>query len=106
MEDIVATNPFVKEKSIDQSKLHVTFLSDYPSKTAANDLEGLAAAAERFRVLNQEVYLYCPNGYGKTKLSNAAIEKKLSVVATTRNWKTVNALFEMACSPPGQNRHR
>ena len=35
-------------------------------------------------------------GYGTTKLANATIEKKLSIVATTRNWRTVNALLEMA----------
>jgi uncharacterized protein (DUF1697 family) len=46
--------------------------------------------------MGREIYLSCPNGYGNTKLSNAAIEKKLSVVATTRNWKTVNTLLAMA----------
>jgi uncharacterized protein (DUF1697 family) len=59
-------------------------------------LEPLATSHERFRVLNREVYLYCPDGYGRSKLTNTTIEKKLSVVATTRNWRTVNALLEMA----------
>ena len=35
-----------------------------------------------------------PNGYGKSKLSNVFIEKKLRVRATTRNWKTVLKLVE------------
>jgi len=48
--------------------------------------------------LNREIYLYCPDGYGRTKLSNNAIEKKLSVVSTTRNWRTVNTLLEMCRS--------
>jgi uncharacterized protein (DUF1697 family) len=96
MEQIVRNNPLVKEKGIDDSKLHVTFLSDAPSKMAVEGLQPLATARERFRILNREIYLYCPDGYGKTKLSNTAIEKKLSVVATTRNWRTVNALLEMA----------
>ncbi len=34
--------------------------------------------------------------YGKTKLSNNFFEKKLDVLATTRNWKTIHALYEMA----------
>jgi uncharacterized protein (DUF1697 family) len=38
----------------------------------------------------------CPNGYGNTKLSNTAIEKKLSVGATTRNWTTTKTLLAMA----------
>ena len=98
MEQIVSDNPLVKEKGIDHSKLHVTFLSDAPPKTAVNVLEPLAASRERFRISNREVYLCCPDGYGRTKLSNNAIEKKLSVVATTRNWRTVNTLLEMCTS--------
>jgi len=73
-------------------------LSDTSPKTAVKVLEPLATGRERFRILNREIYLYCPDGYGRTKLSNNAIEKKLSVVATTRNWRTVNALLEM-CRP-------
>jgi len=98
MAQIVSDNPLVKEKGIDHSKLHVTFLSDAPPKTAVKVLEALATGRERFRILNREIYLYCPDGYGNTKLSNNAIEKKLSVVATTTNWRTVNTLLEMCRS--------
>jgi polyphosphate kinase len=41
-------------------------------------------------------YLYCPGGYGKTKLSNTFFEKKTKLIATTRNWKTVLKLLELA----------
>ena len=51
---------------------------------------------DQFALGEQEIFLYCPSGYGKTKLSNTFFEKKLGVVATTRNWKTVNALYAMA----------
>ena len=98
IEQIVRDNSLAKEKGIDHSKLHVTFLSDPPPKTAVKVLEPFATARERFRILNREIYLYCPDGYGNTKLSNNAIEKKLSVVATTRNWRTVNTLLEMCRS--------
>ena len=104
LEEIVKCNPFVQDKAIDQSKLHVTFLSEVPKKTANQKLEGLAADAERCHIVGQQIYLYCPNGYGRTKLSNSAIEKKLSVVATTRNWRTVNALLAMMRSDPPKTR--
>jgi uncharacterized protein (DUF1697 family) len=77
IEQIVSDNPLVKEKGIDHSKLHVTFLSDAPPTTAVKVLEPLATDRERFRILNREIYLYCPDGYGNTKLSTNAIEKKL-----------------------------
>jgi uncharacterized protein (DUF1697 family) len=61
-------------------------------------------AAERYapdvcRVVGSEVYLHIPGGYGNTKLHNAFVEKKLSTVATTRNWRSVLALAEMAGGP-------
>jgi uncharacterized protein (DUF1697 family) len=96
IEQIISDNPLVKEKGIDHSKLHVTFLSGPPPAATVRTLEPLATSHERFRVLNREVYLYCPDGYGRSKLTNTTIEKKLSLVATTRNWRTVNALLEMA----------
>jgi len=95
---IVRDNPLLRAKGIDVSKLHVTFLSNAPPKTAASVLEDLATTRERFRISNREIYLYCPDGYGNSKLANNTIEKKFSLVATTRNWRTVNALLKMAGS--------
>ena len=44
----------------------------------------------------QEVYVSCPNGYGRTKINNSWFERKLGVAATTRNWKTVTQLVDLA----------
>jgi uncharacterized protein (DUF1697 family) len=96
MRNVVERNPFLKEREIDRSKLHVTFLSEAVPKSALKNLEKLSRIRDRFYPGRQEIYLYCPDGYGKTKLSNSALEKALAVGATTRNWKTVNTLFEMA----------
>ncbi len=94
--EIVKGNPFLKQPTIDTSKLHITFLSDHPPQNALALLQPLAGTSEQLSIIGREIYLYCPAGYGNTKLSNAAIEKKLSIVATTRNWKTVNTLLDMA----------
>jgi uncharacterized protein (DUF1697 family) len=94
--DIVKRNPLLKDKAIDPTKLHVTFLSDDPPKNAPDLLKPLVTGGEQFRILGRAVYLYCPNGYGNTRLSNPAIEKKLSCGATTRNWNTTKTLLEMA----------
>jgi uncharacterized protein (DUF1697 family) len=92
---VIANNPFLKEKNIDSSKLHVTFLSETPQKGSLKKLEALGISPDQFYSASHEIYLYCPGGYGRTQLSNNAIEKALSVNATTRNWKTTNTLFEM-----------
>jgi len=95
MAETIRRNPFLKSPAVDHARLHVTFLSQAPPATALEQLQPLAAPSEQFHVIGREIYLYCPAGYGNTKLSNTAIEKKLSVGATTRNWKTVNTLFAM-----------
>jgi uncharacterized protein (DUF1697 family) len=92
---IIKTNPFLKMKSIDPQKLHVTFLSERPTQGALAGLKKLPTTPDQFHVMGQEVFLHCPVSYGETKLSNTAFEKLLSVQATTRNWKTVLTLFEM-----------
>jgi uncharacterized protein (DUF1697 family) len=95
MAGIVAGNPFLKQKGVDLAKLHVTFLAK-PPKPAPGKLDALAGTRDEYRLAGQEIYLHCPINYGQTKLSNTAIEKTLSVGATTRNWKTVTVLCEMA----------
>ena len=96
LKSIIVRNPFLKEKAIDRSKLHVTFLASAAGKDALKKLSAVNAGADHFRLSGREVYLYCPNGYGRTKLSNNAIERVLSVKATTRNWNTVKRLCEIA----------
>jgi uncharacterized protein (DUF1697 family) len=93
--EVIRNNPLVKEKGIDLSKLHVTFLSCAPEKSALKMLDAMAAAPDQFRCSGQAVYLHCQNGYHETKLSNNVLEKMLKVGTTTRNWKTVNQLYQM-----------
>jgi uncharacterized protein (DUF1697 family) len=92
----IQDNPLLKKPACDPSKLHVTFLSQAPSKAALKEVEAWSTEPDVFSCSGAEVYLYCPNGYHATKLSNNALEKALSAGATTRNWKTVNGLYEMA----------
>jgi uncharacterized protein (DUF1697 family) len=94
--EIIAGNPFLKQPAIDISKLHTTFLLHNPPSNAEALLQPLAGTSEQLHLMGREIYLHCPAGYGNTKLSNVAIEKKLSVVATTRNWRTVCAMMDMA----------
>jgi len=96
LKKIIARNPFLNEKGIDCSRLYVTFLGGASGKDAMKKLSAVNAGGDQFRLSGQEAYLYCPDGYGRSKLSNNALEKALSVKATTRNWNTVNKLYEIA----------
>lgn len=78
------------------SKVLVTFLSSKPQDAKASYIQNFVLAPEKLVVKGTEVYLFCPNGYGKSKLSNTFIEHKLGVEATTRNWKSVRKLYELS----------
>lgn len=97
-EDLIRTlheNPFLKEKELQLDKLYVTFLYDAPKPELMEKLQAFQTLADRFAIVGETVYLYCPNGYGTSKLNNNFFESKLNVKATTRNWRSVNELLKL-----------
>jgi uncharacterized protein (DUF1697 family) len=97
LEAIVRSPPFA-DLDVDPKTRHVTFLAAVAPPPAVQELEALADrfGTDQFVVTGREVFLYCPGGYGQTKLHNTYLERRLGVTATTRNWRTVTALAEMA----------
>lgn len=94
---IIKSSPFSGRDKIDETMLYLTFLKAKPSAALVKALKPVAAKSRDLcKIVGSEIYLYCPDGYGKTLLSNAFFEKHLRVEATTRNWKTVNALSGLA----------
>lgn len=97
IESIIKNNPFGTVDLVkDGTKVLVTFLSSIPDKVKVTEVLSKVVTPEKLVIKGQEVYLYCPNGYGVSKLSNSFIEKKLEVEATTRNWKSVHKLYELS----------
>ena len=96
LEEIIENNPFHREAQLDPRRVLVTFLSGLPSTDRVEELQKLDHSPEQWRLRNANIYFHAPNGYGKAKMNNNFFEKKLKVQATTRNWKTVNILAEMA----------
>lgn len=89
-------NPFSQKEHFDSKQLYFTFLYESASLDDFAAVVAKKSDTEELMFAGRQVYLYCPNGYGKTKLSNNFIENKLKVLATTRNWKTVDALYTLA----------
>jgi uncharacterized protein (DUF1697 family) len=75
--------------------LYATFLEGAGKPTLAG-LDLPLAPGERAELVGGVIYLYCPGGYGNSKVHNVYFERKLGVRATTRNWATVTALEAMA----------
>ena len=95
-QQIIDTNPFLHGRDEDPTKLYVSFLMQRPSDAKLSALTVPEKSADEFVVAGDVIFVFCPNGYGRTKLSNNFFERKLQVAATTRNWRSVNALLEIA----------
>ena len=78
------------------NRLFVTFLDEPPGEDAQETLAQHTLDDEQLVVAGREVYFFCPGNYGKSKLSNNLIEKSLATRATTRNWRTVLKLHQLA----------
>ena len=96
LKHIVENNPFLKDSTKDEAFLHLTFLAAPPQEIDQEVLFSKKTGNEEIVITDAAVYLYCPHGYGRTKLNNNFLENKLKVQATTRNWKTTLKLLEMA----------
>ena len=95
LDKVLAANPFLNNRGLDREKLHVTFLSDIPAPSALEKLAGFTVAPDQSRCIGKEVFLHLPNGFSASSLWKVPWEKALGVVTTTRNWKTVNALYQL-----------
>ena len=64
-------------------------------KTSETKIEAKGIDDDEYQINNDMVYIYCPNGFGKSKITNNLFEKKLKVTATTRNYNTTLKLLEL-----------
>jgi uncharacterized protein (DUF1697 family) len=90
----ILANPYSEAES-EPNTLHLNFLASIPASPDWNALEKLKSATERFKLIGDVLYLHAPDRMGKSKLY-ASLEKKLGVAMTTRNWRTVCKLMELA----------
>ena len=93
---VIASNPFANRRHIEPGKLLVSFLASDPGAEGRQQLLKIKADPEELRIDGRELYIYFPNGQGKTKLSFPLIDRTLKTVGTGRNWNTVTKLLEMA----------
>ncbi len=99
---VLKSNPFINKRKEDLSRLHVTFLNGEPAKETVDKIKEGNYGSDEFIFSGKNVYLFCPNGYGNTKLNNNFFENKLKLVATTRNWKTIGELVSMGENIPAK----
>lgn len=94
---VLAGNPFASGGK-DVTKLHVTFLAEKPHRASIRKLDPRRAEPDEFRLVGQEIYLHCPNGYGRSKLTNTVLRKAPRRRSDNAELETVKKLAELACS--------
>lgn len=96
MRDVLTRNPFAARPEVEPGKLIVTFLARDPGAAGRQKVLGIKTDPEELRIEGRELYVYFPNGMGKSKLSPSVIEKALGTPGTGRNWNSVTKLLELA----------
>jgi uncharacterized protein (DUF1697 family) len=91
--EVLQSNPF---SASPEEHLHVIFLAHAPSPDRISLLDPHRSPPEEYIVSGSEIYLRAPNGVGQSKLTNAYLDSKLATISTSRNWRTVTILAEMA----------
>jgi uncharacterized protein (DUF1697 family) len=92
---IVRQNPFRKEAERDPGHLIVLFLKNAPAAKDVALLQADIVGAEIVKAKGKQAYVFYPNGQGRSKLTNAIIERRIGR-ATGRNWNTVMKLDVIA----------
>ncbi|GJM31627.1 MAG: hypothetical protein DHS20C18_06280 [Saprospiraceae bacterium] len=93
---VLLNNPFLEDPEKETKRMYVTFLGEEPSPDRIELLKTVDYSPEAYHLDGKNIFFYSPNGYGRAKMNNNFFENKLKVAATTRNWNTVNKLFEMS----------
>jgi uncharacterized protein (DUF1697 family) len=96
LREVTARNPFAKRRGIEPGKLLVAFLAGDPDGEARDDVLKIKAGPEELRIFGRELFIYFPDGQGRSKLTWAKIEKTLKMPGTGRNWNSVTKLLEIA----------
>jgi uncharacterized protein (DUF1697 family) len=92
---IVANNPF-PEAAADHKALHVTFLGAAPDPDRVAALAEVERGGDDYRVVGEDVYLHYPRYLTGATFMPTGLGAALGVVATSRNWRTVTRLAELA----------
>jgi uncharacterized protein (DUF1697 family) len=94
---IIRQNPFRKEAELDPAHLVVLLFKTAPPDEDVAALQSEITGAEIVRAKGRQIYALYPDGIGRSRLTNAVIERKLGR-CTGRNWNTVLKLAIVAKS--------
>ena len=99
LSQVARENPFLA-KGAHPDALHVVFLAGTPDPHRSAALDPDRSPPDQLIVRGREIYLSCPNGMARTRITNAYLDATLATTTTVRNWRTVEKLAELSSSAP------
>lgn len=96
LKSVVDNCPFPAAE-LEPKQLHVTYFSGAVDADRYAEVDAAAFLPEEFRLGDRALYLYSPDGLGRSKLAEQLGRARLTkgVIATSRNWNTVTKLVEL-----------
>ncbi|MEU1403647.1 DUF1697 domain-containing protein [Streptomyces sp. NPDC005728] len=87
---------------LEARQLHITYFSAPVTPERFAEIDPAAHLPEEFRLGDRCLYLYAPDGLGRSKLAEVLSRPRITkgVIATSRNWNTVLKLVELT-APEG-----
>lgn len=92
---ILKWNPFLNEERFDTSRVAIVFLTNEVTPAQTSKMADYNYPPDKFHIAMREIYIFCPDGFGKSKLYTNFFEGKMGVTGTARNLKTISALIEI-----------
>jgi uncharacterized protein (DUF1697 family) len=90
----VEAMPYDTESDI-AKHFHVGFFDARPDAAQVAELDPDRSPPDRFSIQGSELYVHCPNGILRSRLTHTWFESQLAVRCTMRNWNTVQRLLRM-----------
>ena len=98
LKGVIARNPFAKRRDLHPSKLLVFFLPGTPSPDARENVLRLKPNPEELHLVGREIYVYYPDGQGRSKLSSNVIERAVIRSSGSRLQIPIEELRASSCS--------
>jgi len=93
---LFSVNPYLEIPDFDPSRMAVVFLHEIVTASQLEKMRNVNYPPDKYQISGREIFIYCPNGFGRTKLYTNFFENRMGVTGTARNWKTITSILKLA----------
>lgn len=94
----VESNPYSELVEGEPNRVMLALSKSKPTEGAVSRLQARAGTGERIEQVGEALWIYFGTGAGSSKLTPGLLDRVVGSPVTTRNWRTVIKLQEMAAA--------